>query len=707
MELTQDKIDVLGKSVRRQLLKLEIMEENYKVIDTIEGYAVGGSISADATNDIRRSGNISMTIPINPYTTALLDALNGYVVDVNGKIWLDKRVKIYVGFENFNNQEMQTTWYKMGVFLISQPQRTFSGTEYLLSFQCVDLMILLTGERKGQLGSITTMIPQGEYTTNEDNEVIYKETSRAEAIINVLTELGGITKYSLYPIPEIYQYLSRDIQVGIGATVYDLLKELLSDLPTWQMYFDLDGVLIISPIPSGASGMVYPLNESQRLSDVMAVNFSNVKNQIIVYGRANSMSYFTSGSANVLYSDIGGTSYSKLVLTYSSIDTDNITIKGTTFGFLSLPTYNSKPITEVEIWDANTSSMVFSAELTKFEGVNSAFGVDYNNNHIESEMIPLDEICFLRISDCTITENASGLKVVDLTQPITCEFMGKQQVSYTLVNDNKESPYYINNGIKETNYYAGEAKLPSGYNLGESYLLTLNNDTTFGGLNNGDIITFIANAPNKHASGVAYTSLSVRDFSLNNVVTNIPLCQNKWNNDNLTRPYVDEDKIRNDYTIWEVKYENINNEERFVLLGMAKNALTLVLSGGEYDNIYADQLAYERCVYELFTHSTLNYTITLTQVPDYLIDVNWKIYYNPNNATPLNVTDYEEYLTMNENVQGEYEQFITLNGEIFYVRADTSQFFMTKQVTYPLGIGETQQITASRVYDSGNLLGDY
>lgn len=707
MELTQDKINVLAQNVRQQLLKIEIMEENFKVIDTIEGYAIGGSISADATNPIRRSGSIQMAIPINPYTTSLLDALNGYVVDVNGKIWLDKRVKIYVGMVTYTNQQPTTTWYKMGVYLISKPERTFSGTDYLLSFQCVDLMILLTGERKGQLGGLTTTIPQGEYALDGDNNVIYQQTNRAQAIISVLTELGNITKYSIYPIPEIYQYLSRDIQVSVGASVYDILEELLSDLATWQMYFDLDGVFIISPIPSGASGLVYPLNQVQRLSDVMSVDFSNVKNQIIVYGRANSMSYFTSGSANVVYSDVVGTNSSVLVLTYPSIDVDNLTIKGTTFGFLSLPTYNTKRIVGVDIIDGSTGTTIFQAPLTKFEGSKSAFGVDYNSDRIESEMIPLNEICFLRISNCSLTTNASGLEIVDLTQPITCEFMGKQQVSYTLVNDNKESPYYINNGIQATNYYAGMAKLPSGANLGESYDLTLNTDLSFTGLNNGDIITFMANAPNLYASGLAYTSFSLREVNGTLIASDLPLCQNAWNNDNVTRPYVGENKLRNDYTIWQLKYENINGNERLVLMSMAKNALTLVLSGGEYDNIYADQLAYERCVYELFSHSTLNDTITLAQVPDYLIDVNWKIYYDPNNATPLNVTDYEKYLTINANIQSEYQQFMTINGEIFYVRADSSQFFMTKQITYPLGIGEQQQINGSRVYDSGNLLGDY
>lgn len=707
MELTQQRIDLLGKSIRRQMLKLEIMEDNYKVIDTIEGYVVGGSLNADATNPIRRSGNISMTIPANPYTTSLLDALNGYVVDVNGKIWLDKRVKIYIGLEYYNNQQAQTTWYNKGVYLISQPQRSFSGTEYLLSFQCVDLMILLTGERKGQLAGITTTIPQGEYITDGDNNVTYQRTSRAQALIAVLTELGGIKRYSIYPIPQEQQYISRDIQVGIGASVYQLLEELMSDLPTWEMYFDLDGVFTIAPIPSGAKGMVYVPNQAHRLSDNVSVDFANVKNQIIIYGRANSMTYFTSGNTKVQYADISGTNYSKLVLTYSSIDTDNITIRGTTFGFLSLPTYNTKPITEVEIWDESTNAMIFSdsADLTKFENSTTAFGVDYNNTHIESEMIPLDAICFIRISEGTLTTNSDGLEVVDLSQPITCEFMGKQQVSYALVNDNKESPYYINNGIKETNYYAGEAKIPSGLNLGEGYLLTLNNDDTFTGLSSGDIITFMANGTNIYGGNNAYTSISVRDFSLNSVVSDVPLCQNTWDANN-SRPYVDESKLTNNYAIWQIKYENINGNERFVLLGMAKNALTLILSGGDYDNIFADQLAYERCVYELFIHSTLNDTASFTQVPDYLIDVNWKIYYDPNNATPLNVNDYERYLTINANLQNEYQQFITINGEVFYVRTDSSQFFMTKQITYPLGIGENQSITASRVYDSGNLLGD-
>lgn len=1291
MELTQEQLDVLSLNLRHKRLRIELLNDDLKTIDSIEGLAIGGSITANADNDIRRSGNVQMVIQESSFTGSFLNSSDNIIVDPNGKIWLDKCVKIFVGIDNINSPTQETVWNNLGVFLIDQPVKMFSSTEYTISFDCIDQMAKLTGLRQGQLTGITTIIEKGsieninngevlaydeinnkfllynvsnkaiteqnigetldfcsfgedaqyvyillwsgkfisfnkktkEYstlfdiaesvsnltnvtsmsyddtyfyfcgfvianinsneskgrlirynkqtntfvdaisfpdsgtgysragrksaitndadyvyvsvstTTNaavfaafsktsssftkwfyrggssapnviedmfqyvisntftrlfcivgdeiwtydkengelstswgivntagtgysftgascstsdymyaitynssdttyklyeyafdlsvkneyllpfsggygalsisaDDNFVYiytyinkqlfafnrgtkkintlrenipyvftrmfapnsnaiiaeYVKTKLKDTFENTLSELAGIKKYSVYQIPEINEYLPYDIKIGIGSTVYDILKELMNLLPTWQMYFDTNGVFRIEPIPSGENDTIYPIEFEQLISDQTSYDFQNVKNQVVVYGRCNNLTYYTdrviideeigfgedvevsgfvqnsidvdennvycagylissgrsngkfvvynkvsktfgsfvespiswisgvssyggvvfcigddlysqpvcsiynkntksfgelvstpftispsiigqnmvnvylansvvgsnnrsefsifnknsntfsdllilpnqlvidrsafyedyiyfvgfayaadkregqilsyntktgefgepisipqeiySGPASItvddknifiltyngkfcvydkiqniwsfvldvdtssvvnsplLYNDdrvvfiIGGTKfylfdkvskeisgvYSKtdleyfsgarlfddilylysdngfttfntqgeFSLYYNSLNTSSFTVSGTTFGFLMPKVYNEGYITKVNIY--NNDVLLGNFQLVGFEN---------SPAYLPPHQLKPSEIYFIRIYSAPMSENGN----INFTEPsqILFEFMGKQQVSYALVTDNVESPFYINKNLPEPNYYAGLA-----YGTGENYLLTLNNKEPLNGLADKSIITFMANYLNEEG-----ITISIKDASGNILVEGLPIVQNYWDASisPAIRPPIQAYKMDNDYTIWEVQYDSTNNW--FVLLGRNPKVLTQVFSGGEYDNIYADQLAYERCLYELFQHSNMQNSVTLGIVPNYVLDVNCKIPYS------------EEY-TKPSTWDKPFENI---------------SYYITKQITYPLGLDSTPQtVSAIQIYDSGNLVGN-
>lgn len=780
MELTQQQINVLKQNLRRKELKIEILDENFKIIDSIEGLAIGGNLDKDADNNIRRSGTIELAIPSSPSSVKFLDQLDGFSIEAGGKIWLDKYIRISIGIHDIYTEEI--SWYKYGIVLINKPVRTFSGTDFIISFNCIDLMAKLTGERQGQLTGITTKIEKGYYTTNENGEKVYIKNQMRDVLINTITNLGGFTKYRIAEIPTQFQYLPYDITVSIGATVYDILNKLLEVLSTWQMYFDNDGVFVVEPIPSGENAITYELDNTQYISDELSIDFDNVKNQVVIYGRLNTLTYYTeniknssytyslnegagitsvninldtfeekittageynftyNGSSwifegnevslstygisivgspnendiimveyikqnlnNVIYQTNEDGASATLVLKYSAVDLSGLTISGTTFGFLSLEASNTLPITNIEIWNGDEKiipSQNTSASLVKFENSTNSFGITYNTSQIEANSILQNEVCFVRIYDATLNNDG----YVDISQNITFEFMGKQQVSYCLVNDNKESPFYINKSISEPNFYCGTAQTPTSASLGSQYLLTLNNEDPITELTNGTIITFIPNATNVYASNSQFTGINIQTSEGTSLLTNIPLVQNSWvGNSSTNRPYVVENFLSNDYTIWQLKYEKTDTVNRFVLIGRATNALITILSDGEYNNIYADQLAYERCLYELFNHSNMNDSISLNVIPNYLIDVNCKIQYNPNNSLPKNIYDSQPYYV---ETSTSYQQYGVAYDKDYYVKANSLQNYITKKINYPLGVdSQAQTISAIRIYDSGNLVG--
>ena len=67
--------------------------------------------------------------------------------------------------------------------------------------------------------------------------------------------------------------------------------------------------------------------------------------------------------------------------------------------------------------------------------------------------------------------------------------------------------------------------------------------------------------------------------------------------------------------------EDINPNSPFNVNGTV-GRIRLPLFGGEYENIFSDDLAQQRAEYELWLHTNMNNTITLTCIPVYWIDVN-------------------------------------------------------------------------------------
>lgn len=67
--------------------------------------------------------------------------------------------------------------------------------------------------------------------------------------------------------------------------------------------------------------------------------------------------------------------------------------------------------------------------------------------------------------------------------------------------------------------------------------------------------------------------------------------------------------------------EDVNPNSPFNVNGTV-GRIRLPLFGGEYENIFSDDLAQQRAEYELWLHTNMNNTITLTCIPVYWIDVN-------------------------------------------------------------------------------------
>ena len=298
----QDDYNILSQQIITKYIKLEILNFQYNVVDEISGNLTAMSVNIDSESDLRRSCNLTFVV-----TDASFD------VKAGNKIWLDKLYRPWVGYENIYTGKIQ--WYNQGIYLINAPSWRYNATTHELSLAGLDLASKLTGLRNGELEGIPTKIPAG--------------SSVREAMIAAI-ELAGFTKYTISECKDVDGNIiavPNDIEIAQGGTVWNIVTQLRDILPRYETFFDVDGVFIYQPIPTGSGDPVIiddTIWPNLLIDESINNDFEGVKNYIEVYGRTLDPTYF---STNTVYS---GTTLVLTVSDYPTTLTDNTIVGFTT-----------------------------------------------------------------------------------------------------------------------------------------------------------------------------------------------------------------------------------------------------------------------------------------------------------------------------------------------------------------------------------------
>ena len=258
---TQTDYDLVQMKTRNSKIKVELLNFNFETINSLEGKTISGSINVDSTADIRRTCNLGL----------IATNIDNNMVTSGGEIWIDKFIKVYQGIDNPRNNNT-TVWWNMGIFLINNPNTVYNATDHTITFEGLDLMAKLTGRRNGQLPAVATLVPAG--------------SKIADVVKKTITQLGGFQKYIIQDEGLEVPY---DIKMDVGSTIYELLVKLRDLYSNWEMFFDVDGVFHWQKIPSGETEPIVvnfdELSQPLVISDSIDIDFENVKNHIIVWGR--------------------------------------------------------------------------------------------------------------------------------------------------------------------------------------------------------------------------------------------------------------------------------------------------------------------------------------------------------------------------------------------------------------------------------------
>lgn len=273
ISLSQADLQILKQKNTALYLKIQILSlesGQYKVDDEISGSLMDLSIDVDADSDLRRSCNLTLI--------AVDDKFNA---EPGSNVWLDKYIKILVGYNNILTGEIQ--WYNQGIFMVNVPSWTYDATTNSLSLQGLDLMAKMTGLRNGYLPGVPTLIPEG--------------SNVRDAIIATI-KLAGFEQYVVEEcknVDGVIQEVPYDIQIDRGGTLYNLLEELRDILPNYQVYFDIDGIFHYEPIPADEDEpitMTDSILQDVLIGEDVNTDFESVRNVIEVYGRTNEVDYY-------------------------------------------------------------------------------------------------------------------------------------------------------------------------------------------------------------------------------------------------------------------------------------------------------------------------------------------------------------------------------------------------------------------------------
>jgi len=343
--VTQEDINTLYQGQQEIRLKVELLDSNFKTLDSLEGVIISDNYLEDSESLHRRV-----------YSCDIVITDSTFIIGKNKKIWMDKRLRLYYGIKSQRTKEI--IWYKLGVFCYVDMTYSYSNNQRQLSLNCADLMTQYDGTLNGQLTGYGSAGSSASYTI-QSLSIPAGEDIRT-SIIGVL-DLAGITNYVVEDIGKDIPY---DLTFETGSTFSSVFEKIRDLYDSWEFFFDEDGVFIWRMIPTCLEDDVV-LNDDimQRIviDESTSCSFSGIYNVTEVWGkvlelenedRYASTSTYSSNTYNVTFSE------------YSSwSDVDDLTqlaFKVLTTNAAS-PQFSINGYTAIPIVDGNGDALIAGA----------------------------------------------------------------------------------------------------------------------------------------------------------------------------------------------------------------------------------------------------------------------------------------------------------------------------------------------------------
>ena len=625
--------NVLKQQYIKKYIRLELLDFQYNIVDELSGNMTKCSINVDSNSDLRRSCDLGFVV-----TTSTFD------IKAGSKLWLDKFVRPYVGYENMRTGEIQ--WYNQGIYLVNNPQWSYNASTNEISMQALDLMSKLTGLRNGNLEGIPTKIA--------------KDENVRDAIIKTI-ELGGFTKYiceecktndgTIVPVP-------YDIEIDVGGTIYDILTGLRDIMPNYQIYFDINGVFHYEPIPLAYDDPVLiddDLFNNVLISENINTDFESVKNYVEVLGHTWDVDYYSPSESTTVSGGTITPTFADLTELQNdtavgiTLPSDIANVDKITIDFLGsndVVDIDDEPVKEL----SKDTEWIFQA-VTEMQAARLPDGYteltyiqSSGTQYIDTGFKP--KATTRTVMKANVT-NVSGFSAFFGTRNATSQTASQAYLAAASSSTQYRSDYFgsalsinVNTTVKMTTVDKNKN------------VCTFNNDTITNtssvasastnmfllALHNAGSAQYFLNAK-LYSCDIYDNDVLVRDFvpcknpsgviGLYDVVNGV-----FYQNAGTGEFTAGEEHPMQQMKFWRfmghqqaqaTSYDDNPSSPFYVgdpIGSSSVGRIRIVLYGGEYDNIYSDDLAKQRADFEIYQRSRLNDSISMETIPIPWMDAN-------------------------------------------------------------------------------------
>lgn len=214
---TKAELKVLDEeNIKTHYVKIEVLNMEEMPISVIQGrVAAGGSLSIDGNSSMRRTISLSF----------LAEEEDNDLSNIDNLLTINKRIRIYEGIDNFLFSKYEDIiWFKLGVFVITNPQLQHSTSGVTISLNCQDKMCLLNGSSGGNLPTSITF--------DSYNQIIgYSKVENLPSNPNTYTVYHNITNNVYYQWDgdnwKISSYNEVGTIVSVPQKIYDIILTLV------------------------------------------------------------------------------------------------------------------------------------------------------------------------------------------------------------------------------------------------------------------------------------------------------------------------------------------------------------------------------------------------------------------------------------------------------------------------------------------------
>ena len=313
--ITQADYDLLNQINIIVCLRFEVKDTNGAILDVLQGVVDGGSFSIDSSSDTRRTMSITIVPMLND--VSIENAETKFDLSERSLLWIDKKATFKFGIKDMLSGIIR--WYQMGEFLFQDYSITYDSTTNQMAINCVDLMALLNSSMNGQVGQLTTKIPA--YKENPDTGVVLEHYYIRQAMVKVLSQIGGINDYYVSDIGEfkgmpqynanwqayrtthpLWDSVPYDLEFAAGGSVLDIINKLRDLYPNYETFFDENGRFVCQMIPSCYyDDIVIPdgILQQYLISESTSRDLSVVRNVTEVWGQVLDTDFYSDNVSNI------------------------------------------------------------------------------------------------------------------------------------------------------------------------------------------------------------------------------------------------------------------------------------------------------------------------------------------------------------------------------------------------------------------------